>query len=162
MQNLTKRQQKFAELIALSDVTTTDAYRTAYNIGPDSKATGKSITERASRLSRNSKIMATVDALQAETRERTSWSRERYVLELSSLADASRKAGQFSASSSALQAIGRCLGFNAPIEHVATVSVEHSLASLTVSQLQSLVDASDRLNTIEISETVTVLDTNNK
>lgn len=63
MQKLTAQQEKFAQAIALEDMSQADAYRSAYNT---SKMTDKSIWEKASELAANVKVKARV----AELREK--------------------------------------------------------------------------------------------
>jgi len=57
---LTKKQQRFAEGIALEGLTASDAYRRAYN----TKGLPVTVNPTASRLANNSKIRATIDALE--------------------------------------------------------------------------------------------------
>lgn len=65
---LTKKQKRFAEAIALEDMTGADAYRTAYN------ATGKpkTIGDNASRLKNDSRIQAEIEALE-RAKELSAW-----------------------------------------------------------------------------------------
>ncbi len=65
---LTKKQKRFAEAIALEDMTGADAYRTAYN------ATGKpkTIGDNASRLKNDSRIQAEIEALE-RAKELAAW-----------------------------------------------------------------------------------------
>jgi hypothetical protein len=56
---LTKKQQRFAEGIALEGLTKSDAYRRAYN----TKGLSATVNPHASRLANSDKIKATIDAL---------------------------------------------------------------------------------------------------
>jgi hypothetical protein len=56
---LTKKQQRFAEGIALEGLTKSDAYRRAYN----TKGLPATVNPHASRLANSDKIKATIDAL---------------------------------------------------------------------------------------------------
>ena len=133
MSKLTAKQEAFAILLAAGQVTQSEAYRQAYNPGT---ARDASICERASRLANSDKVLAMVKDLQRETRADVQLTRESYCRELLSLSAEARSNGAYSAAAACLQAVGRCLGLNAPTD----VRVEHSLSlsSLTMDQLVRL------------------------
>ena len=58
--SLTAKQRKFAEAIVLDEMTASDAYRAAY----DTKGKPVTVNPNASRLMSNSKIQATIEALE--------------------------------------------------------------------------------------------------
>ncbi len=63
MAKLTAQQEKFAQAIALEDMTQADAYRSAYNTA---RMTDKTIWERASVLANDSKVATRVAELRKE------------------------------------------------------------------------------------------------
>ena len=65
---LTKKQQKFAEGIALEGLTASDAYRKAY----DTKGLPATVNPHASRLANSDKIKATIEALE-RAKELSAW-----------------------------------------------------------------------------------------
>ena len=135
MSKLTAKQGAFAILLAAGQVTQSEAYRQAYNPGTTREA---SICERASRLANSDKILAMVRDLQRETRADVQLTRESYCRELLSLSAEARSNGAYSAASACLQAVGRCLGLNAPVDMRIEHTVEHSLSALTMEQLVRL------------------------
>lgn len=105
--SLTPRQTAFCGFIVEGD-DQTEAYRKAYKC-PD--ASIKSITERASRLMRNSNISAMIAGLRVPVVERLQMSLESHLTELASLRDAARAKEQFSAAISAEVSRGKAAGF---------------------------------------------------
>ena len=75
---LTAKQEKFAQCIALEDMTYTDAYKTAYNA---ENMSNKTVNEQACVLAKDPKISARIDELRAvamsdkvmSARERLEW-----------------------------------------------------------------------------------------
>lgn len=63
MQKLTAQQEKFAQAIALEDMSQADAYRSAYNT---SRMTDETIWARASELAKNSKVAVRIAELRQE------------------------------------------------------------------------------------------------
>lgn len=61
---LTPKQEKFAQCIALEEMSQSDAYRTAYSCA---KMSDKTIWENASRLMADSKVTARITELRQET-----------------------------------------------------------------------------------------------
>ena len=136
MSKLTAKQEAFAILLAAGQVTQSEAYRQAYKPGTAREA---SIHELACRMAGNVKVMSRVDVLQRETRAEIQLTRESYCRELLSLSAEARSKGAYSAAVSAMSAVGRCLGMNAPTD----VRVEHSLSlsTLTMEQLVAIASA---------------------
>ena len=132
MSKLTAKQEAFAILLASGKLSQSDAYRQAYNPGTTREA---SICERASRLANSDKVLAMVRDLQRETRAEVQLTRESYCRELLSLSAEARSNGAYSAAVSAMSAVGRCLGMNAPVDMRIEHTVEHSLSALTMEQL---------------------------
>lgn len=75
---LTAKQEKFAQCVALEDMTYTDAYRTAYNT---ENMSNKTVNEQGCILAKDPKISARIEELRAEAmsdkvmsaRERLEW-----------------------------------------------------------------------------------------
>ena len=132
MPKLTAKQEAFAILLASGKLSQSDAYRQAYNPGTTRDA---SICERASRLANSDKVLAMVKDLRRETLADVQLTRESYCRELLSLSAEARSKGAYSAASACLQAVGRCLGLNAPVDMRIEHTVEHSLSTLTMEQL---------------------------
>ena len=130
MPKLTAKQEAFAILLAAGQVTQSEAYRQAYKPGTAREA---SIHELACRMAGNVKVRSRVDVLQRETLADVQLTRESYCRELLSLSAEARSNGAYSAAVSAMSAVGRCLGMNAPTD----VRIEHSLSlsTLTMDQL---------------------------
>tara|TARA_R100000306_G_C4297174_1_gene103187 strand:- start:161 stop:622 length:462 start_codon:yes stop_codon:yes gene_type:complete len=137
---MTGRQRQFSELIASGEHNATEAYRLSYS--PNENTSKKSISERASRLLKNTKVIAMIEDIQRDSRDQLSYDRIDYLRDLQSLAEDSKTSGNYSASVSAMSLIGKCLGFNAPIETIHTNTIQ-VMASLSVDQLQRLVEISD-------------------
>ena len=132
MSKLTAKQEAFAILLASGKLSQSDAYRQAYNPGT---ARDASIHELACRMAGNVKVMSRVNVLQRETLADVQLTRESYCRELLSLSAEARSNGAYSAASACLQAVGRCLGLNAPVDMRIEHTVEHSLSALTMEQL---------------------------
>ena len=138
---MTGRQRHFSELIASGEHNATEAYRLSYGpINPN--VSNKSISERSSRLLKNSKVSGYIARLQSDSRDQLSYDRVAYLRDLQSLASDSKDSGNYSASVSAMSLIGKCLGFNAPIETIHTNTIQ-VMASLSVHQLERLVEISN-------------------
>ena len=137
---MTIRQQEFSKHMASGKYSLVDCYRMAYT--PNENISNKSLSERASRLAKNSKVVALCESIRSETIDQLSYDRVAYLRDLQSLAEESKTSGNFSASVSAMSLIGKCLGFNAPIETIHTNTIQ-VMASLSVGQLERLVEISN-------------------
>jgi len=135
---LTVKQESFAQAIA-SGMATTAAYRQAFN-----NNTGKdtTITPRASRLAHSDNVQARINELREESAAESSWTREKYVLELWRRSQAAANKGQYSASIKALELIGRSCGLGggdrADSDNVTGMDVLTRLARLSMDQLENL------------------------
>ena len=132
---LTVKQENFAQLLA-SGMATTAAYRQAFNNDTGRDTT---ITPRASRLAHSDNVQARINELRLESAVESSWTRERYVLELWRRSQSAHQAGQFAASIKAIELIGKACGIGGSdhVQHSGVVGVE-VLARLTMAQLESL------------------------
>ena len=147
---MTGKQRYFSELIASGEHNATEAYRLSYSPNPD--VSNKSISERSSRLLKNSKVSGYIARLQSDSQDQLSYDRVAYLRDLQALAEDSKTSGNYSASVSAMSLIGKCLGFNAPIETIHTNTIQ-VMASLSVGQLERLVEISNNPMIINGSNT---------
>ena len=132
---LTVKQENFAQAIA-SGMASIDAYRQAY----DTKtAKASTIYPTASKLAHKPHIATRINELRQESAVESSWTRERYVLELWRRSQSAHQAGQFAASIKAIELIGKACGIGGSdhVQHSGTVGVE-VLARLTMDQLEVL------------------------
>lgn len=106
---MTSKQESFAQAVA-SGMTQSDAYRSAYDVGADTKA--ETVNEAASRLMSDSNISARVASLKAELAELALWTREQSVTVLKGvIVEGDSKAGD---KISAVKVLNDMQGFNAP------------------------------------------------
>lgn len=118
---LTKKQQKFAEGIALQGLTASDAYRQAYN----TKGNPATVNPHASRLANTDKVKATIDALE-RAKELAAWhsAESLKALVVSTLTEvATDPSAKASTRVSAVKVLGTVVGVDAfretkRIEHV--------------------------------------------
>lgn len=118
---LTKKQQKFAEGIALQGLTASDAYRAAY----DTKGKPSTVNPHASRLANTDKVKATIDALE-RAKELAAWhsAESLKALVVSTLTEvATDPSAKASTRVSAVKVLGTVVGVDAfretkRIEHV--------------------------------------------
>ena len=140
---LTDKQCRFADAVS-SGINPTAAYRDIYNIKSDRLATAN---EASSRLMRNSKVAARIEAVseaaRAATASEIAWSRSRYLKELETNLDGSRNSGAWPAANGALQMLGKVTGnldskVTVETNLQATVNVIHSLSDAVLDELASL------------------------
>lgn len=102
--NLTPKQARFAALyVELGNAS--EAYRRAYDVGPDSKDDG--IHVNASKLLANAKVALRVDELQAEAMEVAKLNRAWVLKRLMRNADKALELEDLTASNKALELIGK-------------------------------------------------------
>ena len=140
---LTDKQCRFADAVS-SGINPTAAYRDIYNMSDTRPATA---TEAASRLMKNSNVLARIEAVseaaKAETVADLAWSRSRYLKELETNLDGSRNSGAWPAANGALQMLGKVTGHldskvTVETNLQATVNVIHSLSDAVLDELASL------------------------
>ena len=133
---LTSKQEAFAQAVA-ANLSLSDAYRKAYNT-TTTKAT--SVHPTASKLARDPNVALRIEELKQESAIESSWTRERYVLELWRRSQAAANKGQYASSIKALELIARACGIGGSdrVEHTGTVGVE-LLARLSMADLERLV-----------------------
>ena len=150
---MTPKQDHFSELLAAGKHSQAEAYRIAY--GPiNPQVSSKSIRERASRLARNSNVIAAVEARQADTRDLAAYDRLQFLSELRGLVNDARIAGNYSAAVSGMAAIAKACGFNAASEQVTTNNINVVMQSLSLERLESLVKLSESAAVLEPGITI--------
>ena len=102
------KQEKFARLVALDNLSISEAYKQSYNC---ENMKQDSIYQLSSRLSKQVKIRSRIDALkQAVTDELVTdlaWTKERFIKEAESNLIQSRDLGQMNPANTALSLIGK-------------------------------------------------------
>ena len=140
---LTSKQMRFADAVS-SGINPTAAYRDIYNMSDKRPATA---TEAASRLMKNSNVLARIEAVteaaEAKIASEIAWSRSRYLNELQINLDGSREAGAWPAANGALQMLGKVTGHldsKVTIESSleATINVIHKLPDAVLEELAAL------------------------
>lgn len=123
---MTPKQEAFAVAFVQSG-SALDAYRTAgYSIG----MSGKTATEAASRLLKNSKVAARIAALREPAAQKARITLESHLADLEALRDMASQRGQFAAAIAAEIARGKASG----------VHVEKSEQTVTTKALPASVD----------------------
>ena len=120
----------------------TEAYRKAYNVTSDRKATH---TEAASRLMKDSNVSARIEALKLDISDKLAseivFDKRRIISELALNMELGRETKQLAASNQAINLIGKAVGnvFEADSVTISgTVSVLHSLSDEVLEQLASM------------------------
>ena len=148
---LTDKQCRFADAVAAGS-NPTIAYRDIYNMSDKRPATA---TEAASRLMKNSNVVARIEAVteaaEARIASEIAWTKERYIKELETNLDGSRNAGAWPAANGSLQMLGKVTGHlsdKVAIESSleATVNVIHKLPDAVLEQLSAM-GGSDSIDT---------------
>jgi len=104
---LTPKQEKFAQCVA-DGMTQADAYRTAFNVSPDSKI--QTAIKRASELMLDGDISGRVAELREKLTQKALWTREMSVQALLT----AYQEGNASVKVSAVKELNAMHGFNAP------------------------------------------------
>jgi phage terminase small subunit len=110
MDKLTAKQEAFAQSIADGNDQAT-AYRAAYDAGSMKDET---VYSNASRLMNNSKVIARVKQLKAETADKQLWTREMSVKGLMSAYKLAQQHGQATGMTGAVKELNIMHGFNEP------------------------------------------------
>lgn len=121
--NLTAKQEAFAQCVA-NGMTQSDAYRTAYDVSPET--TAKSVNELSSRLMAVVMVKARVRELQDLLAMAEMWSRQDSVTALRDIViDGESRAGEKTA---AVKELNAMYGFNAPTKSQVTADVSGNLS----------------------------------
>jgi hypothetical protein len=139
---LSNKRETFCQILVTESCNPTEAYRKAYNVTSDRKATH---TEAASRLMKNSNVSARIEALKLDISDKLAseivFDKQRIISELALNMELGRETKQLAASNQAINLIGKAVGnvFEADSVTVSgTVSVLHSLSDEVLEQLASM------------------------
>ena len=139
---LSNKRETFCQILVTESCNPTEAYRKAYNVTSDRKATH---TEAASRLMKDSNVSARIEALKLDISDKLAseivFDKRRIISELALNMELGRETKQLAASNQAINLIGKAVGnvFEADSVTVSgTVSVLHSLSDEVLEQLASM------------------------
>ena len=165
MEHMSNKRETFCQILVTQSCNPTEAYRKAFNVSSDRKATH---TEAASRLMKDSNVIARIEALRDGISEKLAsevvWNREKIVSELAVNVELAREHKQMAASNRSLELVAKITGslVEEPKQLTGTVSVIHSLSDDILEQLAALgpsePDAIDDTEAIE-AESYQILDT---
>ena len=141
MKQLSSKRENFCRYVS-DGLTPTEAYRKAYNVTSDRKSTA---TEAASRLMKDSKVTATIEAMKQDIQERVAseivFDKKRIISELALNMELGRDTKQLAASNQAIKLIGSAVGnvFEPEVQQVnVTASILHKLPDSVLQQLESM------------------------
>lgn len=109
--SLTPKQEHFAQCVA-KGMTQADAYRTAYDVSPET--TPQSIAVNGSKLMADANISQRVKLLKDEISAKNLWTREDSVRALKEAIAMARDGNQLTALTGAVKELNVMHGFNAP------------------------------------------------
>jgi hypothetical protein len=142
MKQLSSKRENFCRYVS-DGLTPTEAYRKAFNVTSDRKSTA---TEAASRLMKDSKVTATIEAMKQDIQERIAseivFDKKRIISELALNMELGRETKQLAASNQAIKLIGSAVGnvFEPEIQQVnGTIEILHQLPDAVLMQLESMV-----------------------
>ena len=105
---LSMKRETFCQILVTESCNPTEAYRKAFNVSSDRKATH---TEAASRLLKDSNVSARIEALKADISDRLAanvvWDKARFIKEAEANLIQSRDLNQMNPANTSLQLIGR-------------------------------------------------------
>ena len=141
---LTDKQCRFADAVS-AGINPTVAYRDIYNIKSDRLATAN---EASSRLMRNSKVKARIEAVTEAAEARIAseivFDKKRIISELALNMELGRETKQLAASNQAIKLIGSAVGNVFEPEAIAvsgTVELLHKLPDAVLEQLAAMSDS---------------------
>ena len=111
--SITPKQEKFAQCVA-DGMTQADAYRTAYDVSPESKP--ETIWARASELMADSKVSGRVAQIRATLAEKALWTREMSVKALVESYKVGRGKNNSQGMTGAVKELNAMHGYNAPVK----------------------------------------------
>ena len=140
---LSMKREAFCQILVTESCNPTEAYRKAYNVTSDRKATH---TEAASRLMKDSNVSARIEALKLDISDKLAseivFDKRRIISELALNMELGRENGgrQLAASNQAINLIGKAINVFEPetIAVSGTVSVIHSLSDAVLDQLAAM------------------------
>jgi hypothetical protein len=148
--SLTPKQENFAQCVA-KGMTQSDAYRTAYNVSPDTK--NESINVNASKLMADTNISQRVAELKEQISAKSLWTREMSVKALAKAYKIAEQRENSSGMTGAIKELNVMHGYNAPQKldlsnsdgSLRSQGMDFSkLSSAALAELLALKDASER------------------
>ena len=104
---MTPKQQRYAEALAAGTMSQSDAYRHA---GYGGKSSPSTISECASRLAKDSKVVTRIAELRADMMAVATYDSSMLMADLQRTAKTAADSGQYSASVRALELLGKMIG----------------------------------------------------
>ena len=153
---LTKKQKSFAEAIVIDQLTASDAYRKAYN----TKGKPVTVNPNASRLAKNSKVQATITALEQAQELASLHSAEALKsIIISTLTDVATNSDRDSVRVAAVKVLGTVVGVDMfrETKRVETVQDSGAIRSQILDQLKSMMLSSDDAVDVDASDLLTEL-----
>ena len=139
---LSMKRETFCQILTTQSCNPTEAYRKAFNVSSDRKATH---TEAASRLMKDSNVVARIEAMKADISEKIAsevvFDKQRIISELHVNMLLGRETKQLAASNQAIKLIGSAVGSIFEPDSVAvsvTGSVLHGLSDDVLEQLAAM------------------------
>jgi len=139
---LSMKREAFCQILVTENCNPTSAYRKAFNVSSDRKATH---TEAASRLLKDSNVSARIEALKADISDKLAseivFDKRRIISELALNMELGRETKQLAASNQAINLIGKAVGNVFESDSVAvsvTGSVLHGLSDQVLDQLAAM------------------------
>jgi hypothetical protein len=139
---LSMKRETFCQILVTQSCNPTEAYRKAFNVSSDRKATH---TEAASRLMKDSNVVARIEAMKADISEKIAsevvFDKQRIISELHVNMLLGRETKQLAASNQAIKLIGSAVGSIFEPDSVAvsvTGSVLHGLSDDVLEQLAAM------------------------
>jgi len=139
---LSMKREAFCQILVTENCNPTSAYRKAFNVSSDRKATH---TEAASRLLKDSNVSARIEALKADISDKLAseivFDKRRIISELALNMELGRETKQLAASNQAIKLIGSAVGSIFEPDSVAvsvTGSVLHGLSDQVLDQLAAM------------------------
>ena len=139
---LSMKREAFCQILVSESCNPTSAYRKAFNVSSDRKATH---TEAASRLLKDSNVSARIEALKLDISDKLAseivFDKRRIISELALNMELGRETKQLAASNQAIKLIGSAVGNIFEPDSVAvsvTGSVLHGLSDEVLDQLAAM------------------------
>jgi hypothetical protein len=108
--SLTSKQEAFAQAVA-SGLTQTEAYRTCYDVSPETL--NSSVWEQASRVANDINVSSRIVSLKDEIAAKALWTREDSVRTLKTVIEGNDKGNEITG---AVKVLNEMHGYNAPKE----------------------------------------------
>ena len=148
---LTAKQRKFAEKIVLDGLNASDAYRAAY----DTSAKANTINVNASKLSHNTKVASTIEALERAKEAAALHSIESLkALVISTLTDIATNSDKDSVRVQAVKTLGTVVGVDMfrETKRIETVKDSDEIKSQIMQQLKTIMLSNDDAQDVDASD----------